>query len=156
MHQGLQVAIYGFSEIFRWIFQKQIQTINIPKMKVKVAKAIFLLEIYFPPNFFDMQVHNVVHIPEEVELVGLINFRWLYFLERCMKYLKSMVRQLAHPEGSVVEGYLAQKAMFYYSIYLKTLHPSATSIYKDVFDPKESSELVLPEKYQKRRLLDEE
>ncbi len=38
-----------------------------------------------PPSFFDIQVHLVSHLIEEIEIAGVVHARWMYWAERFMK-----------------------------------------------------------------------
>ena len=54
-------------------------------------------------------------------------------VERHLKSLKALVRQRAHPEGSMVEGYMVYQTMVYISEYLPKF---ATKIHVDrIWDP---------------------
>ncbi|XP_071712837.1 uncharacterized protein [Rutidosis leptorrhynchoides] len=63
----------------------------------------------FPPSFFDVLVHLSVHLATEAKLGGLIQYRWMYPVERYLATLKSYVRNKSKPEGSIAEGYLADE-----------------------------------------------
>jgi len=65
----------------------------------EVALVLCLLEYEFPPSFFDSMTHLLVHLVEELQLCGPVHNRWMYPLERYMKYMKSYVRNKAQPEG---------------------------------------------------------
>ncbi|CAL9019310.1 unnamed protein product [Prunus brigantina] len=39
-------------------------------------------EMIFPPAFFTSMIHVMVHLPEEALLVGPVNYRWMYPIER--------------------------------------------------------------------------
>jgi hypothetical protein len=56
----------------------------------------------YATTFFYIIPHLLVHLLEEVELVGPIQSRWLYFIERYMKILKLTIRQKNHPKGSIL------------------------------------------------------
>ncbi|KAI5324072.1 hypothetical protein L3X38_033145 [Prunus dulcis] len=58
------------------------------KLEEDVVVTLCLLEKYFPPSFFDIMVHLVVHLVREVRLCGPVYFRWMYPFERYMKVLK--------------------------------------------------------------------
>ena len=66
---------------------KNIVTEEIQFWKVEITQTCML------PYFFDVVAHLFVHLLEEVELAGLVHSRWLYFFQRCMKTLKSSIRQ---------------------------------------------------------------
>ncbi|KAL6322989.1 hypothetical protein AAG906_023606 [Vitis piasezkii] len=40
---------------------------------------------YFPPSFFDIILHPIVHLVREVRLCGPVYLRWMYPFERFMK-----------------------------------------------------------------------
>jgi hypothetical protein len=42
-------------------------------------------------SFMDLQVHILIHLPNEFELVGVLPCRWMLFLERDMKKLKGFI-----------------------------------------------------------------
>ena len=45
----------------------------------------------------------------------------MWMVERHLKFMKGLVRQLAHPEGSMMEGYMVYQNMLYVSEYLPIL-----------------------------------
>ncbi|KAE8725780.1 hypothetical protein F3Y22_tig00008145pilonHSYRG00058 [Hibiscus syriacus] len=88
-------------------------------LHVKVRKTI--IEKYFPPSFFDVMIHLMVHLAREVRLCGPIHFRWMYPFERYMKTLKGYVRNHHRLEGSIAECYVAEEALEFCSDYLKNM-----------------------------------
>ena len=66
-------------------------------------------------NFMDLQVHLLVHLVDEVELVGVVSCHWMFFLERYMKKLKGFVRKREKPKGSMAEGYILHESLYYSS-----------------------------------------
>ena len=124
LSREIREGIYMLATFLRWICGKSIVTEEIPFWKVEIVEIICLFEQCMSPHFFDFMLHLLVHLPEEVELGGLVHSRWLYFLERYMKTLKSMVHQKKHHEGSMSEGYLAQESLFYFGEMLIRLNPS--------------------------------
>ncbi|XP_014522516.1 uncharacterized protein LOC106779013 [Vigna radiata var. radiata] len=76
------------------------------------AKVILCeLEMYFPPLFFDVMVHLIVHLVREIRLCGPVFLRWMYPIERYMKILKGYVKNQYRPEASIVERYIAEEAI---------------------------------------------
>jgi len=79
----------------------------------------------FPPSFFDPMMHLPVHLASEALIGGPTIYRWMYQFERQIKFLKSLVRNMAHPEASIAEGYLAYEFITLCSRYLddmETMH----------------------------------
>ncbi|KAA0025490.1 hypothetical protein E5676_scaffold1112G00410 [Cucumis melo var. makuwa] len=62
------------------------------------------LEKYFPPSFYTIMVHMVVHLVRKVKLCVPVYLRWMYPFERYMKVLKSFVRNRNRPEGCIAEA----------------------------------------------------
>jgi len=62
-----------------------------------VALTLALLEREFPPSFFNVMTHLLVHLVEELELCSLIPTRWMYHVEHYLKTLKGFVRNKARP-----------------------------------------------------------
>ncbi|KAL5567246.1 hypothetical protein UlMin_030410 [Ulmus minor] len=75
------------------------------------------LERIFPPAFFDIRIHLVLHLLEEAILGGPVYMRWMYPFERYLKRLKDYVRNAAKPEGSISEGYVVDEALTFCSRY---------------------------------------
>ncbi|KAL5569048.1 hypothetical protein UlMin_025623 [Ulmus minor] len=103
-------------------FFKQLcaSTVNVSDM-VEAQKQLVLilckLERIFPPAFFDIMIHLVLHLPEEAILGGPVHMRWMYPFERYLKRLKDYVRNAAKPEGSIAEGYVVDEALTFCSRY---------------------------------------
>ncbi|KAL5580234.1 hypothetical protein UlMin_012676 [Ulmus minor] len=103
-------------------FFKQLcaSTVNVSDM-VEAQKQLVLilckLERIFPPAFFDIMIHLVLHLPEEAILGGPVHMRWMYPFERYLKRLKDYVRNAAKPEGSIAESYVVDEALTFCSRY---------------------------------------
>ena len=151
LSREIREGIYRLATFLRWICGKSIVTEEIPFWKVEIAEIMCLFEQCMPPHFFDIMPHLLVHLPEEVELGGPVHSRWLYFLERYMKTLKSMVRQKNYPEGSMSEGYLAQESLFYFGEMLTRLNPSGRQIWNEDMMPK-PNKVILPKTRTKKKL----
>ncbi|KAL5570090.1 hypothetical protein UlMin_026665 [Ulmus minor] len=107
-------------ELCTFFKQLCVSTINVSDM-VEAQKQLVLilckLERIFPPAFFDIMIHLVLHLPEEAILGGPVHMRWMYPFERYLKRLKDYVRNAAKPEGSIAEGYVVDEALTFCSRY---------------------------------------
>nr|GEX64846.1 hypothetical protein [Tanacetum cinerariifolium] len=92
---------------------------DMEKAKEQLINIMYSLKQIYPPAFFDVMSHLVMHLPEEAILCGPVYMRWMYPFERYMKKLKNYVRYKAKPEGSIAEGYVAEEALTFCSYYLK-------------------------------------
>jgi len=151
LNKKLRSIVYRLGEVFRWICCKEIKNNEISGMKTMAAELMCNMERNLSPSFFDIQVHLIWHLVGEVELCGPVSTRWMYFLERYMKDLKSWVRQKACPEGSMAEGYILTKAMHYTTEYTTRLAPNAPQLWTLKEDPC-LLEMVLPKACKMRNL----
>ena len=71
----------------------------------EVALTMCLLEKEFPPSFFDVMTHLLIHLVEKKDFCGPVYGRWMYMMESYMKVLKGYVRNKTKPEGSMGRGY---------------------------------------------------
>ncbi|WVZ84116.1 hypothetical protein U9M48_031177 [Paspalum notatum var. saurae] len=58
-------------------------------------------------------------LEEEVKLGGPVHYRWMYPMERFFVRLKAPVKNRAHPEGSIAEGYRLEECMTFCSRFLE-------------------------------------
>ncbi|XP_024046554.1 uncharacterized protein LOC127900287 [Citrus sinensis] len=91
---------------------------TLDQLQEELVITLCLLQQYFPPSFFDIMIHLTVHLVEQVRLCGLVYLRWMYPFERQMKTLKDYVRNPYHPEGCIVESYIAEEALAFCAEYL--------------------------------------
>jgi len=52
-------------------------------------------------------VHLPIHLANEAKIVGLVQYRWMYLVERYLRRLKSYVRNKARLEGCITEAYIS-------------------------------------------------
>ena len=76
---------------------------KLEELEYEAALILCKLEMYFPPSFFDIMVHLVVHLVREIKLCDPVYLRWMYPIERYMKILKGYVKNPQRPEASLVE-----------------------------------------------------
>jgi hypothetical protein len=88
-------------------------------MKENIIMILCKLKKIFPPSFFDVMIHLAIHLPREAELAGLVQFRWMYPIERTLGKYKKYVRNKARLEGCIAEGYVADECSNFCSMYLR-------------------------------------
>jgi hypothetical protein len=55
-------------------------------------ETLCFLEMYFPPSFFGICVHFIIHLIKEIKLLGSVFLHQMYMYERFNGILKSFVR----------------------------------------------------------------
>ena len=125
-------AIARLNFFFNALCKKVVDVSTLDKLQNELVVTLCLLEKYFPPSFFDIMIHLTVHLVREVRLCGPVYFRWMYPFERFMKVLKGYVRNRNHPEGCIVECYIAEEAIEFCTEYLSNVDaigvPSSTNV----------------------------
>jgi hypothetical protein len=76
----------------------------------------------FPPGWFNLMQHLLVHIPYEAKLGGPVQYMWMYHNERALKYLRAMVGNKARVEGSITELFPLKEITYFSSVYFVEEH----------------------------------
>jgi hypothetical protein len=74
-------------------------------------ETISQFEMCFPPSFFDIMVHLVVHLVPQIETLGPMYLHKMWTYERFMSILNGYVSTHARPEASMIEGYCTEEAI---------------------------------------------
>jgi hypothetical protein len=106
-------------KVFRRLRTKVYNPADFESLQADVAESMALLEMDFPPSFFDIMTHLLYHLMQELDMCGPVSTRWMYPVERYMKTLKTYVRNMACPEASMVEGYLKDECIGFIIEYLQ-------------------------------------
>ncbi|KAM3386984.1 hypothetical protein ACQJBY_010090 [Aegilops geniculata] len=121
LHQFLPIAARGIlpddvtavlfelSSYFRGICSKVLHVDELDRLEERIKLTLCKMEMIFPPGFFTVMVHLVVHLASECKIAGPVAYRWMYFIERYLGELKSFVRNKARPEGSIAESFLSDE-----------------------------------------------
>lgn len=97
----VRYVITRFCLFFKDICNKVVDVPKLERIQYDLVATLCLLEQFFPPLFFDIMVHLIVHLIREVRLCGPKNKRWMYPSKRNMKVLKSYVKNRTCPEGGL-------------------------------------------------------
>lgn len=111
-------AIALLGRFFKELCAKTLRIDVVKPLGLDIPKILFKIEKIFPPAFFDVIMHLVVHLPDEALLSGPIQYGWIFLVERRLGYRKSIVCNKARPEGSIVEAYIGDECLIFCFIYL--------------------------------------
>jgi len=115
----VRVAITRLCFVFNAICSKVIDPATLDELENEAAIVLCQMEMYFPPSFFDIMVHLIVHLVREIRLCGPIFLWWMYPIERYMKVLKGYTKNQHQPEASIVERYVAEECIEFCSQYIE-------------------------------------
>nr|XP_023912490.1 uncharacterized protein LOC112024082 isoform X2 [Quercus suber]XP_023912491.1 uncharacterized protein LOC112024082 isoform X3 [Quercus suber] len=113
------VPLIKLACFFREICSKTLKVSDIATVEADIAVTLCKLEKIFPPSFFTVMVHLVMHLAAEAKIGGPVHYRWMYPIERYLSRLKSYVRNRAAPEGSIAEGYIVKECLTFCSRYME-------------------------------------
>ncbi|GKF78571.1 hypothetical protein Tco_0234139 [Tanacetum coccineum] len=116
---SVATPIIKLCSFFKQICSRTLIKDDMVKAQSKVIDILCNLELIYPPAFFDIMIHLVIHLPLEALEGGHIRPRWMFPFERFMKKLKGYVRNKAKPEGSIAEGCVAEEALTFSSHYFR-------------------------------------
>ncbi|XP_021990805.1 uncharacterized protein LOC110887533 [Helianthus annuus] len=117
--ENIRHTITKLCLFFNMIHTKVIDPEVLDEWQKEIIITLCELEMHFPPSFFDIMVHLISHIVQEIKACGPVFLRYMYPFERYMGFLKGYVRNRNHPEGSIVEGYICEEATEFCTGYLE-------------------------------------
>jgi hypothetical protein len=118
LDQDIYEALADLGKFFRELCSKIVNKDVLTETKKEIPIILVKLERTFPPAFFDVMVHLVVHLLDDALLRGPVQYGWMYPIERKLCTLKRYVRNRAHPEGSIAEAYVADECLTFCSKYM--------------------------------------
>ncbi|KAE8780233.1 Transposon protein, putative, CACTA, En/Spm sub-class [Hordeum vulgare] len=111
-------VLFDLCGYFREVSAKVLYISELEKLEERIVMTLCHMEMIFPPGFFRVMVHLVMHLATEAKVGGPVCYRSMWFVERYIGKLKSNVRNRAHPEGSIAEAFLADECMTFCSRYI--------------------------------------
>lgn len=111
-------VLIDLSKFFKQLCSKVNTAEDLENALDQIAVTLCDLEKIFPPSFFDIMEHLIVHLAEEAIIAGSVVFRWMFPIERYLGTLKEYVRNRACPEASMAKGYLMEECMNFCTQYL--------------------------------------
>jgi hypothetical protein len=73
----------------------------------------------FPPSFFDIMPHLMMHMVDQIQQLGLVYLHQMWTYERFMSILNRYVLNRAHSKGSMIEAYTIEEAVNCCTRYIK-------------------------------------
>ncbi|KAK1651467.1 hypothetical protein QYE76_069272 [Lolium multiflorum] len=102
------------------ISRKSIGVKQLNRLQEEIVEILCELEIYFPPAFFDIMVHLLVHVVDDIIHLGPTFLHNMMPFERLNGVIKGFVRNRARPDGSIAKGFLTYECISFCQNYLST------------------------------------
>ena len=105
------------------ILKKAIDSMELAALQNDVVQCLVSFELVFPPSFFNIMEHLLVHLVKEISILGPVFLHNVFPFERFMGVLKKYVNQRARPEGSIAKGYGTEEVIEFCVDYIPDLEP---------------------------------
>jgi hypothetical protein len=115
----MKVLITRLCYFFNTVSQKVIGHKELDDLRAYMIETMWMLEMCFPPPFFDMQQHLMIHLIDQILTLDSLYLHGIFPYERYLAVLKSYMQNRAHPEGSIMEGYTTEEVVECYADYVK-------------------------------------
>ena len=92
-------------------------------LQEQIVTILCELEIYFPPSMFDVMLHLLVHIVDDIIQLGPTFLHSMMPFERMNGVIKGYVRNRARPDGSIAQGFLTEECISFCTNYLGIDNP---------------------------------
>jgi hypothetical protein len=107
----VKMVITRMCYFFNCITEKVIDEVELPILKEFIAETLCQLEMCFPPSFFDIMPHLMMHMVDQIHELGPVYLHQMWTYERFMSTLNRYVHNRAYPEGSMIEAYKTEEAV---------------------------------------------
>jgi hypothetical protein len=122
-HPYLKTMITRMCHFFNAISKKVIDGSKLDELRKEIRVTMCQLEMCFPPSFFDTMEQYMIHLANQIFVLGHSYMRYMYPYERHMEVMKGYVRNHAYPEGSIIEGHTTKEVVECYVDYIKDGKP---------------------------------
>jgi hypothetical protein len=110
------------SYFYRQLCAKEIVVEMMQKLEKEIPVLLCKMDKTFPPGFFSPMQHLLIHLPYEAKVGGPVQYRWMYHIERALRYLKPMVGNRARVEWCITEAFTLKEIAYFSSVYFVAEH----------------------------------
>jgi hypothetical protein len=121
--ENVRLAIVKLCAFLNAISQKVIDPEILPRLHNDLVQCLVSFELVFPPSFFNIMTHVLVHLVDEIAILGPVFLHNMFPFERFMGVLKKYVRNRARPEGSISMGHQTEEVIGFCVDFIPDLKP---------------------------------
>jgi hypothetical protein len=110
-HPYLKMVITCLCHFFNAISKKVINIVELDEIRKEMRVIMCQLEMCFLPSFFDMMEHYMIHLANQIFVLGPTYIYHMYSYEHHMVVIKCYALNHAHLEGYMIEGYTTEKVI---------------------------------------------
>jgi hypothetical protein len=120
MDEHIRETLFGLCNFFDVISRKSIGLKQLDELQEEIIVILCELEIYFPPALFDIMVHLLIHLMDDIIHLGLTFLHNMMPFERLNGVIKGFICNRSHPDGSITKGFLTYECVSFCQNYLRT------------------------------------
>ena len=105
MDEHVRETLFGLYNFFDVIYRKSIGVKQLDRLQEEIVVILCELEIYFSPAFFDIMVHLLVHVVDDIIHLGPTFLHNMMPFETMNGVIKGFVRNRCRPDGSIAKGF---------------------------------------------------
>jgi hypothetical protein len=98
----VKVIITRLCYFFNTVSHKVIDRKELDDLRAYMIETMCMFEMCFSPSFFDMQQHLMIHLVDQIHILGPLYLHIMFPYEQCLTVLKSCVQNRAHPEDYIM------------------------------------------------------
>jgi hypothetical protein len=103
-------------------------------LRKEIRVTMCQLEMCLPPSFFDAMEHYMIHLPDQIFVLGPLYMHYMYLYEHHIVVIKGYVRNRSHLEGSMIEGYTTEEVVECNIDYIKDGKPIGIQFHDTMVD----------------------
>jgi hypothetical protein len=115
MDKHVRDTLTDLCNFFDAVSQKSISRRKLARLQEEIVVILCKLEIYFPPTFFHIMVHLLVHLVDNIIHLGPTFLHNMIPFERMNEVIKGYVCNRAHPNGNIAQGFLTEECISFYT-----------------------------------------
>jgi hypothetical protein len=118
-HPYVKMVITCMCHFINTISKKVINPIELDELRKEMRVTMCQLDMCFPPSFYDTMEHYMIHLANQIFVLGPTYMHHMYSYDHHMVIMKGYVCNHAHPEGCMIEGYTTKEIIKFYADYIK-------------------------------------
>ena len=130
MDKHVRDTLTNLCNFFDAVSRKSITLRRLTRLQEEIVVILCELEIYFPPAFFDVMVHLLVHVVDDIIHLGPSFLHNMMPFERLNGIIKGYVRNRAKPDASIVQGWLTEECVSFCQNYMQSEEPVGLPVNK--------------------------
>jgi hypothetical protein len=142
LDSGVRETVIRLGHLFQRLCARVIDLALTRELETYAAETLCLVELNFPPGFFDTMIHLPIHLPVQLALCGPVHLHWCYGIERYMGVLTSYVRDMSKPEAYMASGYMVDESLGFCTEYFQLYQHTRRRIWDPFQELKDTSEVL--------------